>query len=266
MSAVIRKIVLKTPAAVGSTGQYSALELCRNHATEAADASDAAQHAQTLAQSSSSVAVAARDAALATVGAVKVTAADAQAGVLDASLEVAAPLAKTVLSPGGDEALQISVADLSGATGTSPGTSGVVPAPQTGDQNRFLRGDATWQTLDRANLGLSGVVDEWTALNGAVTRLSDSQAAVPGNQTNVALPGGVTGRAIRPDLPAGVYGTVADAVYDAPGDRTVITLDGISLAAECTALYAGQDPRNAPASSSAGSDLYLASIYNCFLY
>lgn len=266
MSAVIRKIILKTPATVGATGQYSALELCRTHATEAADASDAALYAKSLAQSSATVAVAARDAAVASVGGVKVTVDDVQAGVLDTSLEVAAPLTKTVLDPGENETLQLGLAPLTGASAELPGAAGAVPSPQAGDQDKFLRGDATWQTLDRASLGMSGVADEWTALPGAVAMLSGSQAVVPGDVTTTVLPGAIPGRAIKPNLPSGDYGTVSAAVYEAANDRTVIILEGFTLTDQCTELSVGQDPRNAPASSSTGSELYLASICNCFLY
>ena len=34
-----------------------------------------------------------------------------------------------------------------GATADADGVSGVVPKPLAGDQNKFLRGDATWVTV-----------------------------------------------------------------------------------------------------------------------
>lgn len=36
------------------------------------------------------------------------------------------------------------VSTMTGATATTDGTSGLVPVPQAGDQNKFLRGDGTW--------------------------------------------------------------------------------------------------------------------------
>lgn len=36
---------------------------------------------------------------------------------------------------------------LTGATETTDGTSGVVPAPKAGDQGKFLRGDGTWAAI-----------------------------------------------------------------------------------------------------------------------
>lgn len=36
------------------------------------------------------------------------------------------------------------VSPMTGATASADGTSGLVPVPQAGDQNKFLRGDGTW--------------------------------------------------------------------------------------------------------------------------
>ena len=172
MSASVKKIVLRTPAAVGSLGQFSALDRCRDYAADTADALLAAQASQTLAQGAANVAVAARDVALAAAGGVKVTAADAVITDLDTSLSVAAPLEKSVLSPGGDERLHLSVADMSPAGPEQAGASGVVPAPQAGDDLRYLRGDASWQALDRDSVGMANVEDTWTLLPGDVSMIS----------------------------------------------------------------------------------------------
>ena len=37
---------------------------------------------------------------------------------------------------------------MTGATATTAGTEGYVPAPQSGDQNKFLRGDGTWADVE----------------------------------------------------------------------------------------------------------------------
>lgn len=39
-----------------------------------------------------------------------------------------------------------SVSDMTGATASTPGTHGLVPAPAAGDNTKFLRGDGTWAT------------------------------------------------------------------------------------------------------------------------
>lgn len=266
MSATVKRVVLKTPVAVGGTAQFSALERCRVYSETATNQANTAVSASSQAQASAAVASAARDASLAAVGAVKVTSADQTAGVLDVSLAVAAPLNKTVLSPGGDETLRLTVSSMGGASVSLPGAAGVVPAPAAGEQQKYLRGDATWQTLDRASLGLTNVEDTWSRLPGAITCLSATQAAVAGNCLSLVMPGGSAGRAIKPDLPAGLYGYVSDASYDAANSRTVITVDGFTVTSQHTELWIGQDTRNAPQSSSTGSDLYLASTYNSFTY
>jgi len=262
MSVSVKKIVLSTPTAVGATAQFSALERCRIFSATASEASSTAQAASTSAQAASSVATAARDATLFAVGGVKVTQNDTTASPLDAAVSVSGPLSKTVLSPGGDETLRLGVDTLAGASASQAGAAGAVPAPQAGEQLKYLRGDATWQTLDRATLGLSSVEDTWSQLPGAVTMLSATQASVAGNCTATATPG----RALKPDLPAGMYGCVADAAYDAANSQTIITVEGFAVTGQCTRLFVGQDPLNAPSASSSGSDLYLAANYNCVMY
>ena len=37
---------------------------------------------------------------------------------------------------------------MQGATSTAAGNSGLVPVPQAGDQNKFLKGNGTWSTID----------------------------------------------------------------------------------------------------------------------
>lgn len=266
MSVSVKRIVLRTPAAVGSLGQFSALDRCRDYAADTADALLAAQASQTLAQGAANVAVAARDVAVAAAGGVKVTAADAAITDLDTSLSVAAPLEKSVLSPGGDERLHLSVSGMAPAGTEQDGAPGVVPAPQAGDDIKYLRGDATWQTLDRNTVGMANVEDTWTLVSGEVSMVSATQAAVTGDCLSLALPGGSPGRAVRPDEPQGATGFVAAAVYDAANTRTLITVEGFAFTPQCTRLQLGQDPRNAPSASSAGSDLYLANIFNYLSY
>lgn len=37
--------------------------------------------------------------------------------------------------------------DMTGATASDPGTHGLVPAPAAGDQNKYLKGDGTWDSV-----------------------------------------------------------------------------------------------------------------------
>lgn len=43
-----------------------------------------------------------------------------------------------------DKDIAVTIADFTGATSTTVGTHGTVPAPAAGDQEKFLRGDGTW--------------------------------------------------------------------------------------------------------------------------
>lgn len=53
-----------------------------------------------------------------------------------------------------------SVATMTGATLSAAGAKGLVPAPASGDQTKFLRGDGTWAAVDKANqLAFSRSID-----------------------------------------------------------------------------------------------------------
>jgi hypothetical protein len=75
--------------------------------TQAVDATDAAQIAAELARDE---ALDARDAALAAVGTVAVSANDSAPGRLDAKIEAGLGLGATVIDPGGDERLSLDLA------------------------------------------------------------------------------------------------------------------------------------------------------------
>ncbi len=65
---------------------------------------------------------------------------------------------------------------MTGATATTAGTEGYVPAPQSGDQNKFLRGDGTWAEVE---LPSNTQVFEVEIANGA--NHNDSIATVVGD-------------------------------------------------------------------------------------
>lgn len=44
-------------------------------------------------------------------------------------------------------------ASMAGATASADGASGLVPAPQAGDENKVLKGDGTWDGIPATNLG-----------------------------------------------------------------------------------------------------------------
>ena len=46
------------------------------------------------------------------------------------------------------------IGDVKGASSSNPGSSGLVPAPDVGEQNKFLKGDGTWGTLAPQKIAL----------------------------------------------------------------------------------------------------------------
>ena len=56
--------------------------------------------------------------------------------------------------------------DMTGATSSTAGTHGLAPAPQAGDQNKFLKGDGTWGAAATDD-NFVGTLAEWNALTPA---------------------------------------------------------------------------------------------------
>ena len=74
---------------------------------------------------------------------------------------------KPVTSDGIYQALSsITVADMTGATSSTDGAHGLVPAPLIADREKFLRGDGTWQTV-AVERSYVGMIIHSTTLNTA---------------------------------------------------------------------------------------------------
>lgn len=68
------------------------------------------------------------------------------------------PILATVATSGSYNDLQNKPSTMSGATEEAAGTSGLVPAPASGDENKVLRGDGTWSDMaEKANIALDNV-------------------------------------------------------------------------------------------------------------
>ena len=59
-------------------------------------------------------------------------------------------------------------AEMTGATSSAAGKSGLVPAPSAGDITKFLRGDGTWGTPDGKYLIQSGTATTGAASSGGI--------------------------------------------------------------------------------------------------
>lgn len=62
-----------------------------------------------------------------------------------------------------------------GATSAAPGSKGLVPEPQAGDDTKFLSGDGTWQTVPTVNNGALTIQQNGTTLNTFTANSSDDK-------------------------------------------------------------------------------------------
>ena len=81
---------------------------------------------------------------------------------------------------------------MTGATASTAGTSGTVPAPAAGDNEKFLRGDGTWQTAGGGgSTGKTGVIRQtqtWTqAADGGYDYVMSNQVTGTIPQANIDL-------------------------------------------------------------------------------
>ena len=82
-------------------------------------------------------------------------------------INVDSTLNKT-FSGGANASVTLGAKAMTGATGSAAGTAGIVPAPATTDNTKFLRGDGTWQTVGSSGTAYSTseVATNDTWLNG----------------------------------------------------------------------------------------------------
>ena len=66
------------------------------------------------------------------------------------------------------------IGEMTGATAQAAGSSGLVPVPQAGDQNKFLRGDGTWVEIAGGNLSIDD--NQFTTVNGELSLYGFSTA------------------------------------------------------------------------------------------
>lgn len=99
------------------------------------------------------------------------------------------------------ENLDITVDDFTGATAEAAGTSGTVPAPQAGDENKVLKGDGTWGDV-------SITVDDTLKIEGAA-----ADAKKVGSKIN-SLQSSVSYALTIQDLPHNIINMDLDAQID----------------------------------------------------
>ena len=60
---------------------------------------------------------------------------------------------------------------MKGATSSSAGAAGLVPAPAAGYQSRWLRGDGTWQSISLSTFGVSATAAELNYMDGVTSNV-----------------------------------------------------------------------------------------------
>lgn len=132
-------------ANTAATSATSAAESTAADAATATQAADDAQASQTAAATSASNAATSETNAAASASAA-------------ASSENNAATSETNAAASAAEAARLVATDMTGATASTAGTHGLVPAPAAGDDTKFLGGDGTWKAVPAALSGLTDVV------------------------------------------------------------------------------------------------------------
>lgn len=140
-------------ASAAATAATSAAESTAADAATATQAADDAQASQTAAASSANNAATSETNAAASASAA-------------ASSESNAATSESNAAASAAEAARLAATDMTGATASTAGAHGLVPAPAAGDDTKFLGGDGTWKDVP-AELSRLTDVD--------LTSLSDGQ-------------------------------------------------------------------------------------------
>jgi hypothetical protein len=98
-----------------------------------------------------------------------------------AALSVGAPL--TYNSTSG----LFGISDFTGASSGAAGTRGTVPAPQAGDQDKFLKGDGTWTAVASGGGSDIAVSDEGSSLTAGATSFNFTGGGVTASNTGTAV-------------------------------------------------------------------------------
>lgn len=148
-------------ASTAATSATSAAESAATDAATATQAADDAQASQTAAATSASNAATSETNAAASASAA-------------ASSESNAATSETNAAASAAEAARLAATDMTGATASTAGTHGLVPAPAAGDDTKFLGGDGTWKDVPADLSGLTDVTLT-SPVNGQLLRYDSTE-------------------------------------------------------------------------------------------
>lgn len=109
------------------------------------------------------------------------------------------------------------VPNLVGATAIANGTTGKIPAPLAGDQDKFLAGDGTWKEL-------SGLSILTKATSSATLDLSDANAYLRFTETNPKTLTVPTNASVAFPL-----GTTIGGISVGAGQLTIVAASGVTI-------------------------------------
>ena len=128
------------------------------YATQIRADAETATAAATSASAYATTATAAADDATASKTAAATSASNAATSETNAAGSASAAAQSATDAAASAAAAQAAIAtDMTGATANHNGTHGLVPQPLAGDQNKFLRGDGTWENISSQLSGLTDV-------------------------------------------------------------------------------------------------------------
>ena len=135
-------------------------------AETASTAADAATSAAESAAADATTATAAADDATASKTAAASSASNAATSETNAAASAsAAASSESNAAASAAEAARLAATDMTGATASTAGTHGLVPAPEAGDENKFLTGGGTWANVTIPPQSYVGMVIHSTTLD-----------------------------------------------------------------------------------------------------
>lgn len=94
-------------------------------------------------------------------------------------INVSGPMTKTFVS-GANPTVTIGAETMTGATSSANGSTGAVPAPTAGDQDKVLKGNGTWGAVTNANINLGTIVSAgvWTTTENLPAIADSTQTTI----------------------------------------------------------------------------------------